>query len=62
MAHYDQSLFGFVTLGQDEVRLEGREANWVPPTPEERGVPDAAHFVPQVRNRRIVLDAALPSP
>jgi 3',5'-cyclic AMP phosphodiesterase CpdA len=53
MAHYDRSLFGFVTVTDDEIVLEGRDAQWVPPTPSERGVPDAAHFVPKIVGRRV---------
>lgn len=52
MAHYDQSLFAFVTVRDNLITLEGRDAQWVPPTPGERGLPDAEHFVPAIRGRR----------
>jgi 3',5'-cyclic AMP phosphodiesterase CpdA len=53
MAHYDRSLFGFVTIGGGEIELEGTSGQWVAPSPAERGVPDAAHFVPSVLDRRV---------
>ncbi len=59
MAHYDKSLFGFVTVTENEIVLEGRTADWVPPSPAERGVPDAAHFVPRILPRRV--EIAVPS-
>jgi 3',5'-cyclic AMP phosphodiesterase CpdA len=55
MAHYDRSLFGFVTVTDDEIRLEGTSGAWVEPTPAQRGVPDAEHFVPGIRDRRVAL-------
>ena len=55
MAHYGRSLFGFVTVTENEIALEGRSAAWVPPTPAERGVPDAEHYVPSIHDRRVRL-------
>lgn len=59
MAHYDRSLFGFVTMTEGEIVLEGRNAEWVPPTPAERGVPEAGHFVPRIVDRRVSIRTGL---
>lgn len=53
MAHYDRSLFAFVTVDDHEISIEGRTAAWVPPTPAERNVPDAGHFVPSILPRKV---------
>ena len=55
MAHYDRSLFTFVTVTEGEITLEARDAEWVPPTPAERGVPEAQHFVPRILGRKVSL-------
>jgi 3',5'-cyclic AMP phosphodiesterase CpdA len=59
MAHYDRSLFTFVTVSDDEITVEGRDASWVSPEPSERGVPDAGHFVPRILPRRVAIGNGL---
>ncbi len=54
MAHYDRSLYSFVTITEDgDIVIEGREGRWIPPTPAERGVPTAERLTPSIEDRRL---------
>ena len=54
MAHYDRSLYSFVTLTEDgQIIVEGRHGEWIPPSPSERGVPNSDRLSPSIEDRRL---------
>lgn len=54
MAHYDRSLYSFVTITDSgEIIIEGRDGEWIPPTPAERGVPNAERLTPSIEDRKL---------
>ena len=52
MAHYKDSLFAFVSIGNDNsIRIQGRQSEFVPPSPAERGYPKADIVTPHISDR-----------
>jgi len=54
MAPYRDALFAFATFDPaGEIRVEGRRSDWVEPSPEERGYPNAAEISASIGDRRL---------
>jgi 3',5'-cyclic AMP phosphodiesterase CpdA len=55
MAKYRDPVFAFVTIGNGTVVIEGRQSEFVPPTPGQMNHPEAARATAGIENRRIAL-------
>ena len=54
MAPYADALFAFLTLHPDgAIEVEGRASDWEPPSPAERGYPDAERLTPFIADRSL---------
>lgn len=54
MADYTEPLFAFIDLHDDGVvEIKGRQADWVPPTPKERGFPRHEQINTYIADRRL---------
>lgn len=54
MAPYRDALFATVSFFPDgQIEIEGRRSDWVSPSPDERGFPDAAGLTPYISDRRL---------
>lgn len=52
-ADYAEPLFCFVTVGKDEIVIEGREGTWVESSPSDRKFPGADRLSPTLSSRRL---------
>jgi hypothetical protein len=54
MAPYRDPLFAFATFHPGGmIEIEGRRTEWVPPSPKERGHPEADKLTPYISDRRL---------
>lgn len=58
MAPYRDALFAFVTFRPDGwIEIQGRTSDWVPPTPADRGYPEAERLTTKISDRRLRCEA-----
>lgn len=62
LAKYRDPLFAFVSIENGVVTIEGRQSEFLPPTPKELNHPNAARVTASTKNRRVVLSQASGSP
>lgn len=58
IAPYRDPLYALVTIGSEEMKIKGMKSEFIPPTPEDLGVPsvpDRNSMIPQISNRIIKL-------
>ncbi|BDC48273.1 hypothetical protein F183_A05890 [Bryobacterales bacterium F-183] len=58
LAKYRDPLFGFVTIADGRMTIEGRQSVLLPPTPSERKHPDAARITAALSSRKLSLKAS----
>jgi len=54
MAAYRDPLYAFVTFRADgSIEIEGRQSEWVPPSPAERGYPGSNRLATYISDRKL---------